>query len=410
MRAFLAAQIGEIRESPLLRLLGIALVVTNFFALYHFLWSDGDGALVDAMSNQLPVCWPFFEGCRSLRPWFAANYETFALWWGGISAVAAAFFLFRGTVGVAYGLSAVALVMKYAIILQDYTLMGNFHYISLVAWISFFLVPGKLASHRLLLVTVYFCAGLVKLNSEWISGSILAQQLTPLPNLAFALGSETTRKVLANFNILLELFLVFLLLARNRAPFTAGVALFTAFHLASWPVVGRTFPGTMLSLLIPLWALALWPRAFRRGLIEAGPRRAAFVLPVAVLALQIPSLVADRDPALSGEARIWAVNMLDSHPTCDSFYLLRSPAGDWVDFSGLRSEQGPRIQCDPIVAIEVLEGFCLRFSPDDVRDMDVALYSRRSHETAARPVFEVRSFCANPVRFNPFFKNDWIRL
>lgn len=397
------------------RLFGTGLFLTNFTALYHFLFSDSEGVLIDTLLYKTQVCWPLFPFCREVRPLFtiAAPWLCALL---GLLTVCGLFVLWRPRLAAwSGGIAVAALAVKYTIILQDYTLMGNFHYITLGLWAAFLLDRDSLWTPRLTLVTCYLAAGWVKLHPEWLSGSVLKSFIVTFrpewlshPTLLKALAPA------ANLNVILEMFVALFLLSKRRPVFLGTLALMTAFHLLSWPVVGLTFPLTMLLLLLPLWSLAFSPSdwRFENAVSEQKWRSArTWLLPVFILLLQLPARLGARDPAISGEGRMWSLNMLDSHPSCRAFYLFETSPGLWVDISSLRSDLGPRLQCDPTVITEIMTSSCRNLAEDAAPLVGAAgLFAKRGPQGPALKVFSIPDYCDKKIRFHPFLKNDWMDL
>jgi len=71
-----------------------------------------------------------------------------------------------------------------------------------------------------------------------------------------------------------------------------------------------------------------------------------------------------------------------------------------------------RIACDPIVVAERARNIRRGTSAlvQDATELDLPLLARRRSEPALRPVIDLLGFCARDVRYNPFGRDDWIRI
>ncbi|MBX2996663.1 MAG: hypothetical protein KF681_17725 [Bdellovibrionaceae bacterium] len=395
------------------RLFGTGLFLTHFAALYHFLFSDSEGVLIDTLLYKTQVCWPFVPFCREMRPAFTVLAPALCATLGLLAMAGVASLWWPRWRPFTPAIAIAALAVKYAIILQDYTLMGNFHYITLALWAAYLLDRESLWSPRFALVSCYVAAGLVKLHPEWLSGSVLRSFIGSFkPEWLVHTALLEALAPAALLNVILELFVALFLLSSKRVFFAAALVLLTAFHLLSWPVVGVTFPVTMLLLLAPLWFLVFSPSAWAQ---EASLQRQVFrrprawLVPALVLLLQLPARVGARDPALTGEGRLWSINMLDSHPFCRAFYLFETEPGVWIDISSLRSDLGPRLQCDPVVISEIMTSSCLNLQSDAPSlHGHAALFSKRGPKGDAQKIFAIPDSCEKRIRFHPFLKNDWM--
>ena len=395
------------------RLLGTGLFLTHFIALYHFLFSDSEGVLTDTLLHKTQVCWPFLPFCREMRPLFASSADFLCLALAAFSVLGILALWLPKAHRFVWPLIWSALAVKLIIQVQDFSLMGNFHTITLLAWLAYAIDTRGVWSLRVLLVAFYFAAGTLKLHDEWLSGSVLHSFFSTFrPEWLKSSALLSLLPLLAAWNVILEMFVSFFLLSRTRALFAVGLMMMISFHLLSWPIVGFTFPATMLCVLLPLLSILRSQEWKTQGDLAQEFRTWRSWWPALVIALlQAPSLLLSSDAALSGEGRSWSINMLDSHPKCAPFYIFENSQHQWFDLSGLRSEMGPRLQCDPLVISEVMTSYCLNHALEDSGVKGHAgLYSRRSHEHEAVRVFSVPDFCDKKIHFHPFLGNDWIDL
>src|SRR5262249_126264 len=99
------------------------------------------------------------------------------------------------------------------------------------------------------------------------------------------------------------------------------------------------------------------------------------------------------DSAITGEGRIFAINMMAARVGCDPVQLARPPEGGHAvieETSERRSDVGVRIKCDPIRYWNIARHLCDEHKQlgDDAR-IDVYLSSRRTTDPDYHSVFAV---------------------
>ena len=118
------------------------------------------------------------------------------------------------------------------------------------------------------------------------------------------------------------------------------------------------------------------------------------------------------DSAITGEGRIFAINMMDARVECDHLQLVRdSSSGPTVieEIAKRHTDVGIRIKCDPIRFWNIAQELCREHEQlgDDVR-IDAYLSSRRTTDPAYRSVFAVEDFCRRAPHFDVWQHNDWL--
>ncbi|MGH7960685.1 MAG: hypothetical protein ACRERD_02525 [Candidatus Binatia bacterium] len=289
--------------------------------------------------------------------------------------------------------------------LQDYRLRLNQHYMALWVTLIFLFLPNKRRLIQYQIVAFYFWAGTLKLNPEWLSGAALYSKPLGVP---LQLVPAACAYVLV-----LELFVVFGLFAKNRWLFWGTFAQLLLFHVTSWTVVGFFYPTLMFGLLsiFPLARLLALPDAspgLRRLLTGREPASTAAFLSAFSL-LQILPWFFPGDTAITGEGRLFALHMFDARIVCEAQATLHGTNGRTMTrpiILGLAT----RIRCDPIVYLSVGRTLCRTYqSRNGFVDLDLLLQSRRSTETELRPVIDVKNFCHSGITYDLWRPNEWIR-
>jgi len=387
---WLRAGVAEIRESIALRAFGALLALTHAITFYAW-WSNKN---LPAMFGNRPataICWPFFASCYRLHPISQSSVHVALIVYLALAAGAIALFARRAWTTWAVIALAAATLIKLAIFLFDYRLMGNYHYMPFVATFAYLLCRQKALVCRCLIVGFYISAGSLKLNWEWLSGAAL---LKP-PLITGWLGDVSLAYV-----VILELVLVLGLLSRNRFILFGTLAQVVMFHAYSWHIVGYFYPCIMFCLL------ALFPLCYWEG--DDQPRRLTrsgwIALGLYAAAQLAPSLYPS-DVALTGEGRMFAVNMLDAKSEC-SLLEVTTRGNLHTERARLAPNLGVRIRCEPLVYFDLAQGACREL--DGGSDLDLALVGRRTTDTWFRSLVSAPNLCSRHLDYAVLHHNDWI--
>jgi len=380
-------QIDEIRSDRALAFYSIALAVAHLLTSIQWQFRSGVSLMIGGDAARL--CWPFFEDCHVVRVSVWTVHYTL---WGFflLSILAGLCFLFR-KISAGYWLLGLVTAIRLLIMIQDYRLRANQHY--MLNWIvlAFLFLPGKRTLLHHLLVSLYVWAGILKLDWEWLSGVALYNQ-----DRLWLPASLVPASCV--YVVFLETTLIFGLYSRRNWIFYATLAQLAAFHIFSWPIVGFWYPTLMFCLLsiLPLTRLLSPPGEWVTfsSLRDLGRRR----LNVAVLAvfalLQMMPRVFPGDSALTGEGRVFALHMFDALVVCDAKLTYHMADGSTREDALAETQRLPhRSRCDPIIFFDLAKNSCRQRLPGVV-DLDLSLRSKHSADAQYRQTIDVKSFCA----------------
>jgi hypothetical protein len=114
------------------------------------------------------------------------------------------------------------------------------------------------------------------------------------------------------------------------------------------------------------------------------------------------------DPAITGQGRLFALHMFDARVVCEAHVTLHGGQGGSRRLR-VAARAPTRIRCDPIVYLSVVRALCRQGATHGRwRDLDLSLRSRRTSETALRPVVELDGFCQRSISYNVWRPNPWI--
>src|SRR5882724_444078 len=216
---FFRAQIAEIEHDAALRWYGVAMAFLH--VVTYLYWVDQRIAAFVGTGAE-PICWPLVPECGALRILSPAGVALALRAYFAAAVGTGLLFASRRLVPWAYASLVLVNLLKLAIMLLDYRLRMNQHYMAFFA------------------TFVYLWAGTLKLNWEWISGAGLYRPMWPFAGMGIVVACV--------YVIVLELVVAWGLLARRAWIFWAALAQFLVFHALSWQVVGFFYPLLMLAI------------------------------------------------------------------------------------------------------------------------------------------------------------------
>ncbi len=403
MLAWWHRRVEHVARSSTLRIYGGCLAAIHLLTFVY--WSAG-GLAARILSDRSPVCWPFFEDCAQAHG-FSRHTVQLVLWLYGLAATATTLaFVRRRFVGAGLAMLTVVNLAKGAIFVLDYRLMGNYHYMPFIITALYLVWPTPQRVIPYVLVAFYISAGALKIDQEWLSGAAL---------IAPTWLSGKLLEIACAYVVVMELVLVLGLLSRRPWLRWLTFGQLAGFHAYSWHVVGFFYPCVMGLLL------AYFPLRWREepGEDPLGERLAfgragwpAYTALAVYTAAQVAPKLFPGDSAITGEGRIFAINMMDARVECDQFELARMTVGGHAvieETSERHTNVGVRIKCDPIRFWNIAQAQCREHALlGDGARIDVYLDARRTTETNYRSVFAVEDFCQNAPHFDIWSHNDWL--
>ena len=400
---FVRAQVAEIQCDDALRWYGVAMAFLH--VVTYLYWVDQRiPAFVNAQAE--PICWPLVPACERLRVLSAPGVTLLLRAYFAAAVGAGLLFASRRLVPWGYAALVLVNVVKLAVMLLDYRLRMNQHYMGFFATFAYLVVPGKRDALRVLITLFYFWAGTLKLNWEWISGAGLYRPMWPFSGAGVVAACV--------YVIVLELGVAWGLLAGRAWIFWAALAQFLVFHALSWQVVGFFYPLLMFAILtiFPLSRL-IPPRDPPDGLLVAlltgRGLRPVYALATLFSLLQLIPYAFPGDRALTGQGRLYALHMFDARAACEGWAALHNADGTTTR-RDLKLPLDTRIACDPIVFFNRARNLCRQRDAGRAafQDLDLFLSARRSSDGQMTRVIATKSFCAKGERYDPFRHNAWI--
>jgi hypothetical protein len=370
---------------------GLLLALLHPLTAYAWLDTRLGAPLPEVLAaGKLAICWPFWEGCAAAHVFSAEALRAAVLAYGALGLMVAALW-WRGPPRLAHGLHLGLELCKLALIAQDFRLRHNAHTMATFAAAAL-LLTGKPRQALPVLVTLFYVwAGLLKLTPDWLGGQALPALPVALPTWAVALACQAV--------VVLELGVVWGLLASERRWQRRALGLLGAFHAASWAIVGYFYPLVMAALLAAVWRC----REGEPGLLTPRLEASTWLLAGTLSLLQCVPRLLPGDTALTGEGRWMALHMFDARVRCRA--TLRGAGGE-------REVVLPdplRIHCDPIVVTARAQALCAERGWTADPSVALTLDARRAGGDRDRRVLELPGFCVQPPRYQWLGHNRWIR-
>jgi hypothetical protein len=400
---FFRAQIAEIERDAALRWYGVAMAFLH--VVTYLYWVDQRIAVFVGAGAE-PICWPLVPDCGALRALSPAGVTLVLRAYFAAAVGTGLLFASRPLVPWAYAGLVLVNALKLAIMLLDYRLRMNQHYMAFFASFAYLFVPAKRDGLRVLITLFYFWAGTLKLNWEWISGAGLYRPMWPFSGIGVVVACV--------YVIVLELVVSWGLLAKRPWIFWAALAQFLFFHAMSWQVVGFFYPLLMFAILAifpvsRLVAPADAPEGLLASLLARRVAGPVYALAMLFSLLQLVPYTFPGDRTLTGEGRLYALHMFDARATCVGWADLHLADGTTAR-RDLKLPLDTRIGCDPIVYWNRARNLCRRRDAGLVafQDLDLFLSSGRTSDGEMKRVIATPGFCARDDRYDPFRHNSWI--
>jgi len=210
------------------------------------------------------------------------------------------------------------------------------------------------------------------------------------------------------------------MLVRRQLIFWAAFGQLLLFHLASYWVVGFFYPVLMFLLLTIVPFVHFGPRlsvedtesprAVLSGVSRPQEHPVAFAFLVGFSVLQLTPRLFPGDVAVTGEGRMFALNMFDAPLSCRGYATVHRSREQPEMLTLTAPFVNPRIACDPIVYRAIALALCRRNdTARDFHDIDLTLDTRKHGQHISSTVVSVKSFCTTRPRYSVWRHNEWIK-
>lgn len=402
IKRYFQSQVQEISASKSLRWYGFFLSLTH--VVTFFFWHRNSFVYQYLTKNANTVCWPQFPFCESLRFLSPLGAEFSFYLYLSVALFTACFFLKKKTVPWAYWLLVIINLVKLYIFFMDYRAMGNYHYMPFVVSFAYLFVRQKLFFIPLCIACFYFFAGILKIsNLDWLTGLAFPRRAQfPL------FFNEDIKMTLCFYVVCLEIIGSWFLILKTRWK-AVFYAQFILFHIMSYFIVGYFYPVIMLCLFTLFLLIYVFDeKHISLNLRNALPGGLFIFLIVAgnVLSVFIPG-----NAGLTGEGRLYGLNMYDAYTECDSQIFLKFKSKTIQESFSARREYSLRIHCDPYVDFNTVNKICAYYKDDpEFIDLNWSLYSKLRSDLEYQRIVNEKNVCSKKLQYFSWRKNHWIRI
>ena len=394
---WLSKQRDEIGSDPILRWYGA--ILCWCYALGGLSWLFLEKGSLILSKGFMPYCWPFFESCFRFRYFTESQWKILIAFYTLLAIGLGTLFLKQKFYRIAYYLLFFLVFIKTLIFIQDFRLRLNQHYMLYWMTLVYLFIPAKREILKYQLILFYFWAGILKIDYEWLSGSALYNL-----DKFWIKGDLVPWSCL--YVVILESVIIFGILFKNPYIFWSTFAQLILFHIFSWPIVQWYYPILMFLLIsiLPLDRLGIKKFPVQ---IKATRKETIFII-VLFSIFQIVPYIFPGDSALTGEGRLFALNMFDAKVQCEGKLMVHFKNGDKKEIKP-RILATQRIKCDPIVFANYARISCLILKKKkSFEDLDLYLISRRFSEKEYSKRIEIEKFCTKNPSYSMLWHNDWI--
>ena len=373
--------------------------------LVVFLYFVDTNALAILTKDVEPLCWPYFQNCSQIR--FGTATQIHVLMVVKLfSIVAAAFALAAKRLQTFWILMVAQNVYLFSIVSLDYRFRNNQFYMFFWLNLVFFFWPAKRWAIPLTLMSFYLWAGTLKLNYEWLSGAVMYGRLYFIP--------PRFTWVACVYVVVLETILIWGLLSKRAWVRWLALGQLAVFHFESLSQIHWFYPLLMSAMLS--WFAIDWtareapPIVSLTSLFRGRAPRSVYILLILFASCQLVPYLYRGDKALTGQGRIFALDMFEARQHCDVHAVAHYNDHTSYDIDLLLPELPFRMVCDPVVYYDRVTNLCRSHAADpNFADADFVMHSKRATDTTMTTVVDEANFCSRHEVYSMFSSNTWMR-
>ncbi len=380
-----------------------ALIASHTVVLLYFLATDRLTMLL--MKDVEPLCWPYFQNCWQIRFDSTTSIRILILVQAFLI-VAAVAALLRKKYSAFWVVMVTLNAYLFAIASLDYRFRDNQFY--MLFWVNavFLFWPAKRWATPLILMSFYFWAGTLKLNYEWLSGTVLYHSLYIIP--------PQFSWIACCYAVGLEMIVIWSLLAKRAWIRWLALGQLALFHIESLSQIHWFYPllmAVLLSWFVIDWLHPAIPRTV--SLADLWQGRApltSYILLVMFASCQLAPYLYHGDKALTGQGRIFALDMLEARQVCDVRAIVHHKDHTSSAIDLVLRELPPRKICDPIIYYDRVTNICRSHASDpDFADADFVMRSKRTTDDTMTTIIDDANFCSRREVYSLFSNNSWMK-
>lgn len=402
---WLKATFWEIKQSSALKWFGFLLGLSHL--LTFFTWASTGHPPLGYYADSAPLCWSFFEDCASLRVLSLGQMTLVYYTYPVLAAIATIMFVSNRLYGVGWFFLTLAFFFKSLLYFNDARLSHNAHYLLFLAHAVFLFAPQKKSILKYLLVSFFVASGILKLNTEWMSGVWLTQHTGFHPKFAEWVAALTA---------LAELILPWMLVSRKSQNIVVGFLGLLGLSIGYWFISDSIGPAVQV-LFVLFYPFYYFEQ--RRNEMEylyqsyIRPEASQAWIPIVILAfwtLQALPFAKHVNPAMASVSQNLALEGHPTHQDCQqtTFAIFANEVRE-VDLGDPKGRP-ERLQCDPFMRFLDVKNLCRKLAEESGFQNVASSFSLRTlNDKDYRRIFESDDLCNKKVNYRNLEQVGWNR-
>ena len=336
---------SEIKLDKALSLYGIALSLAYILSIFYWYKIGG----IYFASTEEPWCWPFYSQCWNLRATLAQSIAHFIALLV-LASISLTYFVFK-KIDKACIFIFLTWVGTLLLVVQDFRFRSNQFY--MLSWVTlvYLFAPSKKTSLSAIIIALYFWAGRLKLNWEWVSGADLYEKLWFIP--------QDLTIVACIYVIVLEMVFIWGLLSNRKWIFWGTFFQLALFHIQSFSQVAYWYPWLMF-LILSFFVFNRFtidqtshPRSI--GIFNWGVGSWAVFIIFSIF--QFNPILHAQTPLRVSSWRFMSLHMFEAKYNC-SIDIYRNAHNGSANVQPVELNLVPRMKCDPVIYWNYLRNRC----------------------------------------------------
>jgi hypothetical protein len=365
---------SEIKQDKALSLYGIALSLAYILSIYYWYQIGG----INFASTDEPWCWPFYEKCWATRVTFTQAVCYFAILLI-VACVSLSYFVYN-KINKACIFLFLSWFLTFLLVIQDFRFRSNQFY--MLSWVTlvYLFVPSKKNSLAAIIIALYFWAGRLKLNWEWISGAGLYEKLWLIPDNLIVASCI--------YVIILEMILIWGLLSKRKWIFWGTFTQLVIFHLQSFSQVAYWYPWLMFLLL----SFFVLNRIFSSQVDDNQPLalvswgKSAWITFVIFSVFQLNPILYAQTPLRVSSWRFMALHMFEAKYSC-SIEIHKTSNDSPTQVMPVDLPLVPRMKCDPVIYWNYLKNRCRQWTKEtQFMSADMKISYKRASDSDTKSI------------------------
>lgn len=399
---YIKSTLWEINKSFSTRALGFILALTNIYS--YFNWQYHSTAFQGLISGASHVCWPFFKSCDTAFLLTASQINIVFGAFTFFSTLAVLSFLSSRLLAVGWLAMLIALVLKSVLYLQDYRFSSNVHYILFIVHFCYLLFPQRKLLFKFLVLAFYLNTGLLKINSEWLSGSqVLADSTLDLKAL----------QLLSMAILLIECVVPFGLFFKHKQFRLVSLITLMCYNIFIWASGGGFYALVQLSFLVVFALEALEFNRYDDSLLVyqsyIRPEPTKVWIPVIVTfyaMMQLLPILFETTQASGSEGHLLSLNPIRAKFQCENItYINQSKKIEHIELF----DQGQSGQCDPYIIYRKIKSICdEQKSKADFKGITEIFIQKHNKSKQPSQIFKIDNFCDENIKYTSIRSKKWM--